>query len=432
MKPAGLLFGRALRTCRLGLQTLPAALAGLLWWQRQSTSRPWRPNGITQGKESKGQRQILFVELGLPSPEREAGAVTLHHFAEIFSQNGWIVVLACLGGGGQSLWQFQSGGFLPLETLPPIRSLKSWWRRHGNNFEALLVSRPGIGAVVRRALAGDRPQRLIFYGHDLHAERFGKEAAITAKPEIRLLAERFQRLERSLWRWADVSFYPSQQEALNATSLEPLARIRAVTPYVLKASGAEWQSPPRAMGLLFVGNFRHEPNIDGIRWFCAAVWPRLRAMYAKAICTVVGAAMPAYLANELTGAAGIRVAGWLSSQDLMQEYRQARVVVTPLRYGAGIKHKVVEALAHFRPVVTTSIGLQGLEGMGEHLPAHDEAEDFASACQALLTDDSLWLERARHGQKTVMDQFSAAAMWSAFAAELPQDIIFAANPAQVP
>jgi len=433
MQPNWLSQSRVLRTCRLGLQTLPGAMASALWCQRLISTRQRPGSPISpRRQEVNDERRILFIEHSVPAANQEAGAVTIHHFAEVFSQNGWIVVLACLGGGGgHSLWQFQTGEFIPLETLPPIRGFQGWWQRYGHHFESVLVSRPGIGGVVRRAMAGDRPKRLIFYGHDLHAERLNQEATITSKREIRLLAQRFQQLERSLWRWADGSLYPSRQEAHNATALEPQARIRAVTPYVLKKAPSEWHEPPRAPRLLFVGNFRHEPNIDGIRWFCEAIWPRLQAMNAQAICSVAGAAMPKSLRDVLAGTAGIHVAGWLSSQDLMQEYRQARIIITPLRYGAGIKHKVVEALAHFRPVVTTSIGLQGLEGLGTHLPANNEAEDFAKACQALLTDDALWQERARQGQSAVLDQFSAAAMWSAFAAELPPEPTFPANPAQI-
>jgi glycosyltransferase involved in cell wall biosynthesis len=91
-------------------------------------------------------------------------------------------------------------------------------------------------------------------------------------------------------------------------------------------------------------------------------------------------------------------------------YERARVAVAPLRFGAGVKGKVVEALAHGCPVVTTSVGYQGLDELREVQPPADTADAFIAATLNLLTDDEAWRRARQLGTAFVRAHHSRESM----------------------
>jgi glycosyltransferase involved in cell wall biosynthesis len=106
----------------------------------------------------------------------------------------------------------------------------------------------------------------------------------------------------------------------------------------------------------------------------------------------------------------VTVTGYVTDEKLAEFYRTARVAVVPLRIGAGVKGKVIEALHHGIPLVTTSIGAQGLEGLGTVVPVADEAAAIAQHVIALLEDDERWRSVAAAGAEYARQRFSRSAM----------------------
>ena len=98
--------------------------------------------------------------------------------------------------------------------------------------------------------------------------------------------------------------------------------------------------------------------------------------------------------------------GRVSEEELQSLYNSAKVIVAPLRIGAGVKGKVVEALRMGVPIVTTSIGVQGLPGHKDAIAVADDTADFAKAVQDLLQVESLWQRRRDAGLKYYRENFS--------------------------
>ena len=98
--------------------------------------------------------------------------------------------------------------------------------------------------------------------------------------------------------------------------------------------------------------------------------------------------------------------GRVSEEELRSLYNKVKVVVAPLRIGAGVKGKVVESLRMGVPVVTTKIGVQGLPGYEDAIAVADDPADFAKAVQDLLQDDALWQRRRDAGLKYYRENFS--------------------------
>jgi len=156
---------------------------------------------------------------------------------------------------------------------------------------------------------------------------------------------------------------------------------------------------PRDQELLFVGGFGHAPNIDGLLWFVRAVWPAIQSECPDVHLTVVGSNPPQAI-QELARLAGITMVGYVP--DTAPYLDSAAISIAPLRYGAGMKGKVCEAMASGLPVVTTSIGAQGFAAnSGEHLIVADSASEFAQSVVSLLRCPQRAEAIGRAGQRLI-------------------------------
>jgi glycosyltransferase involved in cell wall biosynthesis len=138
--------------------------------------------------------------------------------------------------------------------------------------------------------------------------------------------------------------------------------------------------------MLFVGALDYEPNSDAVAWMAREVLPTVRAHRPDAVFRVVGrGAERVQWAADLPG---VELAGAVPS--IREELDRADVSVVPIRVGAGTRLKVVEAMAHRIPLVTTTVGCEGIDLLdGEHALVADDSRRFADACLRSLADGEL-------------------------------------------
>ena len=211
-------------------------------------------------------------------------------------------------------------------------------------------------------------------------------------PDQRATVSRNQQQELETYRGADavVVVTAEDQEALAAYPGMPKPyRLPNIVPIRDRSPG------PRRPEILFVGGFNHTPNIDGIVWFVQEAWPTVKAAVPEAELTIVGN-RPTPEVQALGQVAGVTVVGYVPETDPYLD--RAAVVIAPLRYGAGMKGKVTEALACGAAVVTTTIGNQGFGAVSnEHLLVGDVRRNSPlkwSPCCATRRVLSGWAKRA--------------------------------------
>ena len=132
--------------------------------------------------------------------------------------------------------------------------------------------------------------------------------------------------------------------------------------------------------------------------------PRLWQRYPDVCLSLVGT-NPTDRVRQLAGER-VEVTGYVSDEELARRYAEARLAVVPLRYGAGVKNKVVEALQNGVPLVTTTVGAQGLPGVADVAVVSDQADEIAAGIERLLRDDALWREYSRGGAALARSRFS--------------------------
>jgi len=167
------------------------------------------------------------------------------------------------------------------------------------------------------------------------------------------------------------------------------------------------------VNLLFVGTFSYAPNVAGLTWFVDEVWPTLRkALGDRASLSVVGFDPPPEIL-AMDAVPGVWVFGPVA--DLGEPYRRANIVIVPIFSGSGTRIKLIEALAHRRAVVTTTLGCEGLElEDGRHAAIADTPAAFAVRVMELATDSAARAAMAEagrvFGQERYADPVVAAAL----------------------
>jgi glycosyltransferase involved in cell wall biosynthesis len=226
-------------------------------------------------------------------------------------------------------------------------------------------------------------------------------------------------LERSVWRDVDVVMYPSDEEIATVSAIEPCIEACMLLPYSF-ADFAAPRPPPDEPLILFVGSFAHPPNRHGVMWFIDQVLPLIRARVPGTRFIIAGSKPPLDVLALAGDAVSVRAD--VSDAELRDLYRAARVAAVPLRYGAGVKLKAVEALREGLPLVTTSVGAQGLPGLGQVASICDEAQTFADAVCMLLTDGMAWAERSVAQVEYAASRYSEQAFGDSLARALAQSV----------
>jgi O-antigen biosynthesis protein len=154
-------------------------------------------------------------------------------------------------------------------------------------------------------------------------------------------------------------------------------------------------------GMVFIGNYRHPPNVEAVEFLCREIAPRIDpALLDEHPIYLVGNELPADLAAYAATRRGVKVVGWVPA--IAPYLERSRLSIVPLRHGAGTKRKVLQALAAGTPTITTSVGAEGLDVRhGEHILVADDPSDFAAHVSRLLVDEPLWLRLAAAGKDFV-------------------------------
>ena len=153
-----------------------------------------------------------------------------------------------------------------------------------------------------------------------------------------------------------------------------------------------------------IGNFRHEPNWDAVLYLKHAIWPLIRAQLPQAELHVYGAYPPPKATQLHNAKQGFLVKGWAS--DAKEVMQAARVCLAPLRFGAGIKGKLMDAMQSGTPSITTSIGAEAMSG---GLPwggfVENAAQSIAMAAVKLYGDEALWQQSQWQGLQILDKHF---------------------------
>lgn len=356
---------------------------------------------------SRNKKTVLFIDHYVPKPDRDAGSRTIFQYMELATYLGYNV-------------KFLSQNFyydpeyshalesLGIEILAGVfyrDNWKNWIKENSNKISMVFFSRPHVTEDFLDTIINECPNaRRVYYGHDLHFVREEREYRLTGSPES---------LDRSLdWkkREYDIIGQMHCNMSISATESAMISRdhpnVHQVTFPVFYWSDLSTLTPNliSRSGFIFVGGFGHRPNVDGLLWLLDKVWPLINSKLPTAQLHVIGSNMPSEIANRRD--AGLVLHGFVTDDELKQLYRKARVAFIPLRYGAGVKGKTIEGMRHGLPLISTSIGLEGLPDLPSTLIAYDEPMAFAESAIMAHDDEIIWHSRVNDQFTYIRSRFS--------------------------
>jgi glycosyltransferase involved in cell wall biosynthesis len=365
------------------------------------------------------RRRALVLDESFPDPGRDAGSSALLSHMRALQRLGFEVGIVpgfAMEADPTAVARMQAEGFTAW-SAPWAASVEEVLRHAGEGCDVVYVHRLAVmlkyGALIRRWCPR---ARLVYCVADLHHLRAEREAAlvtgIAGNPEIEALRE----AELAAIAAADGPITHSTAEQARLAALLPGVRVHvvpwevALPPPVGPAAGRR--------GVAFVGSFGHAPNRDAAWELLEAVMPLVWAQDPAIPFLLAGSGMPAELAQAARAAAGpVEVLGRIPA--LAELWARALVAAAPLRFGAGIKGKVLDSLAAGIPCLCTSIAAEGLHLPGELAPlVQDDPAAMAREIVRLHHDPALVDRLGAAGRAHIGEHYRAAVIDAALAPAL--------------
>jgi glycosyltransferase involved in cell wall biosynthesis len=373
---------------------------------RQTALAQQLPAGTvpTPARLHRRQPQILIVDAQTPRPDHDSGSLRLVNLMRLLREEGaHVVFVPAYGHRSEPYAQRLQHQGIEVWHDPFLGKLPAWLREHGPRFAAAMVSRHYIATDLLPLIARHAPQaKRVFDTVDLHYLRERRGAELAGDSALLRAAERTRALELGAIAQADITLVVSAVERELLGRDAPAAKVDILS-NLHRVAGAG-QPYAQRRDVVFVGGFRHPPNVDAVRWFVGEVWPILHARKPELRFHCIGSDTPPEI-EALRTSPGVMVHGHVA--DIAPYMDGCRIAVAPLRYGAGVKGKVNLSMAHGQPVVATACAVEGMhlrDGV-EALVANDAAA-FADATLRLYDDEALWSAIARNGLDNVARHFS--------------------------
>lgn len=357
-------------------------------------------------RERAARQRVLLVEEGMLTPDQDSGSLRTARLMRVMKDLGCHVTFLpeTLEGREPYAGELRRLGVEVLHA-PYAESVEEILADRGAEFDVIVLARHAVAVRHIDSVRRSAPAALLVFDTiDLHHLREERRAALEQDEGIARAAAEIRRAELDCVRRCDATWVVSPVEREILAREVPGAWVQVQSNIHEPAPGAVTFGD-RA-GLVFVGGYRHPPNVDAAKWLAREIRPLLERRLPGVAIHLVGSD-PSVEIRALAGP-GVDVPGHVPDLDAWLD--RCRVALAPLRYGAGVKGKVNHAMSRGLPVVATSIAVEGMHLRdGEDVLVGDTAEQFADAVARVYTDEALWNRLARGGLANVERHFSPRA-----------------------
>jgi GT2 family glycosyltransferase len=350
-------------------------------------------------------KRVFVIDSYTPMPDRDAGSLRMFRIMQLLVRMGCKVTFSAenLSFNPRYSPALQRVG---VETIchPYIQNMEAFLRQRGASFDIVIISRRDVAEQYIKSVRQYCPAaKVIFDTVDLHFVREAREQEISSGKKIDGWQHAKEAKELVLASHANEVWVVSEAEKSLLGDIVPdlpvhvVSLVHDVQP--TKSTFSERQ------GILFVGSFMHPPNIDAIHFYFEHVHGKVREKLGPVPFYVIGANPPKEVNRWSEKFPEVRVTGFV--EDIRPYFEKVRLSIAPLRYGAGVKGKINSSMSFGVPVVTTTIGAEGMQLVhGLNAMIADDAEGLANAVVALHEKSDLWQNIVQAGFRNIRDLFS--------------------------
>ncbi len=365
------------------------------------------PDELYIARERGAKKRVLVADYYIPVYDNDSESMRMFNLLKILKEIGYKVVYflentTCDAPYAQTL---QRNG---IEVLYGNIIFEEYLAKNGCFIDLVILSGPNVAIKFIDHVKALSKARVIYDTVDLHFLRETRHAEIerdpTCKAEAVSLAADWKQKELFLMNRADAVLVVSQAEK-NFLENEMMYRGKVWVVSGVHTLEDFYSDYEGRSGIVFISNFVHQPNEDGILWFAERVFPKLQEKIPFLHLTIIGS----HFTNRVKSLSSnsITVSGYVS--DLRAYFQKAKVFICPLRYETGVKGKIGRSMSYGLPVVTTSIGAEGfglLDGIDALIA--DNEDDFCIKVDKLYHDRSLWETLSTNGRDVIEKKFSSA------------------------
>jgi GT2 family glycosyltransferase len=391
---------------------------------------------FTARDRSRYRKHMLVVDHYVPQFDRDAGSRMMFDYLKMFVDAGfqisfwpnnlhydrqYVKLLQDFGIEVLYSWEFEA---IPRDQLSVFARFADWIKQYGVYLDYAVLSRGYIGTNYINDIADNSAAKILYFGHDLTFPSLEQEYAVTGRTERLEAIERWRSAETSMWKRSDIIYYPAQYEVDWVAHHAPGKEVRILPVYVypdkeIHAARARLHGDvTNRPTVLFVGGFAHPPNSDAVSWFVREILPIVKGRIPEIVTIVAGSNPP----PEVTSLASedVVVTGYISDPVLEWFYLTSSLVIAPLRFGGGMKGKIIEATRFAVPVVTTTCGAEGFAGAKDFLEVADTPKDFANSVIRILRDPRRARKRVLNGLAYVERECGYSSVSERLAADIPE------------
>lgn len=359
---------------------------------------PANENVYWARSRSFGKKTIIVLDGNMPMWDTNAGNRTTYQYMRLFLELGMhvIFVSATFKAYEPYISYYRQMG---IEVLAGPQWNKDifdiWIDQNGSYIDYVYLQRLEPSIAFFDSFKEKTNAKIFFYPMDIQSVREERQYTIEKDYFLLKRAKESRRIEDILFKEVDVIHVISTVEENMLSNRYPEKIVRTIPCFIYDESYFLNRKKPSLInrdGIIFVGGFNHAPNKDAVLWFMSNIYPLIIKEYPHCPVKIVGSNPDSEILQLASD--DIKVTGYVSDAELESLYEHSRVVVVPLRYGAGVKGKVVEAITYQIPVVTTSIGSEGLPGVDKEIDIADSEDNFAAMVCKYLFDDEYWQKKS--------------------------------------
>jgi hypothetical protein len=349
------------------------------------------------------RRQLLIIGSVWPEPNSSAAGGRMMQLISLFQKQGCTITFASPAQDSEFMVDLSNLDVTKKDIALNCSSFDVYVKEL--NPAVVLFDRFMVEEQFGWRVAENCPDALrILDTEDLHCLRTARHKAFKAKRDFQvkdLVIEEVAKREIASILRCDLSLMISEYEMELLTNIFkidssllyylPLLLESNTIPELVKLPSFEERSD-----FVFIGNFYHEPNCNAVQYLKETIWPMIKKQLPEAVLNVYGAYPTQKVLQLHNPKDGFLIHG--RAESAVEVVQKARVVLAPLRFGAGIKGKLLEAMQCGTPSVTTSIGAESMQGdLSWNGFVEDNPEIFAANAVQLYQDRLLWLQAQQNG-----------------------------------
>ena len=369
----------------------------------------------------KLKKQMLVVDHYVPQHDKDAGGRCTYMYLKMFVKMGFKVTF--IGDNFAKSEPYTTElNQLGIEVLYGdyyYNNWKSWLEKNARYFDYIYLQRPHIAIKYIDLVKKYSRAKIFYFAHDLHHVRERREYELTGDKAYLESSEKWKKIEYELFSKADVGHVVGSYEQKLMQDVFTDKPIRNIPLYIYENVPDDINKDFSTRNdIMYVGGFGHPPNLDAVLWFGKEILPLIVKVYPSIKWHVIGSKPPKEV--QALASENIIIEGFMSDEKLEEMYRTCRMAVVPLRVGAGVKGKVVEAAYYQIPLVTTPIGAEGISLEEDAFEVAECNETMADKIVELYENFGRLKELSDNSRKLIENHYTIQAAYQVLAMDMKE------------